>query len=179
MTTWLRITTHAYVPWRGIVTTSRAIPFGRTFRIPRPPALPNRVLEASWHSVGPAPHSVRTSRANRRLGFSASSFGDSPRADAKNIRARRLPFSGAETSDPVCPAGSADGGESGSPTNAPPGAQHAPGSCPSRGFDASVPTAHRQSAHRRNVDPGSLEGALRRMPQSVAAFHATSSFSQG
>ena len=162
-----------------IVTTSRAIPFGRTSRIPRPPALPNPVLEASPNSVGPAPHSVRTSHANRRHGFSASSFADSRRADARNIHARLSPFAVAETSDPACPAGSGDGGESGSPTSALLGARHAPGSCPSRGFDASAPTSPRQSAHRRDIDPCSPQGTLPRITQSVATFHAGSSSSQG
>ena len=164
---------------RGIATASRAIPFGPRSRIPTPPALPNRTPEVSRCSVGPAPRSVRTSRANRRLGFSASSFGRSPRGDARSIHARRSPFAGGERSDPVCPAGRDDGGEIGSLTSAPPGERHAPGSCPSRGLDASALTARRQSAHRRDGGPLSPHAPLHRTSLSVAAFHARSSFSQG
>ena len=57
--------------------------------------------------------------------------------------------------------GCGDGGESGTLKRAPLRERLAPAWCPSRGLDASGPTALRQSAHRRGAGPHSPHASLR------------------
>ena len=116
---------------RGISTTSRAIPFGQTSRTPTLPAPPNRALSALRCFFDHAPCSVRTFGPNSQCASSGSSFGRSPRADARNIHGQRSPSASVETSGPACLAGLGDECETDSPTSAPHGERRAPVWCPS------------------------------------------------
>ena len=163
----------------GIATALQAVRFDRTSRIPTPPALSNREPVASRHSAGPAPRSVRTSRASRWRESSGLSFGCSPRADARSIHARRPLFASGEKSDPAYPVGRGDAGESGSPESVPHCGRPALDWCPSRGLDASALIAPRRLAHRRVVGSRSRRASPSMPNTSIAGFHARSGSSQG
>ena len=136
---------------RGSATRSRAARRHRTSRIPIPPALPNRAPAGPRRSAGPAPRSVRTCRASRRRGSWGSSSDCIPRADARNTRARRPPFSGGEKSGPASPAGRGGAIETGIPKHARFCERRVPARCFFRGPAASTPTEPRRSAPRRDA----------------------------
>ena len=164
---------------RGIATASQAVRFYRTSRIPTPPALPSREPAASRHSVGPAPRSVQTSPANMRRGSSALSFGCSQRADARSTHARKSLFANGEKPSRAYLAGRGGGGESGSPESTPLCERSAPDRYPSRGLDASGPTALHQFARLRVVGPHSPRAPLCMTNMPSAKCVTRSSSSQG
>ena len=160
-------------------TTRRAASPGRTSRIPTPPPRPNRGLSATRHSCGHAPCSLRTSRASSRPGSWASSFGGSPRADARSIRARRPPFASAETSSPACRAGRGDEAGSDSRASAPPAERLAPVSYPFREPDASARTASHRSGGSRGAGHRSSHKPARATTRPMSLFDASSMSGQG
>lgn len=172
------MTTNRIERGREIASTGRATPVRRTSRIPTRPALPTRDVAAPRGSAGPAGCSGRTSRTSTPPSSSASSFAGSPRADARNTRARRSPSAGAERPDPAYPAGRGGGAETGTRASAPPAARRVPETCPSRAPGASAPNAPRLSARQR-VGLPSPHAHLRASNTIVATCRATSSAGQG